>query len=103
MKMKNVNCMEMCLICQFCKIQFLPARKDKRLKYCSARCRSKEWVFNHPEQHRILQKKSRDKIYLVVCRNCDENIPLEKRASGVTLCSEKCRSEKRRKNNKNVE
>lgn len=76
--------------CLFCKKIFLPSRQDKRIIYCSKKCREYYWVKTHPEQSKQHQKKYQLKIP-VLCRLCNLPIPNAARKSGVVFCSSKCR------------
>ena len=80
----------------FCKKEYDATDKKgacKRQKFCSTRCRDKQWQKNHPERWKEFQRNwllSKP----ILCRWCKKPIPNDKRASGVTLCSDKCRREK---------
>lgn len=76
--------------CDYCNTLFRPSRLDKRIKYCSKRCRERDWVENNKARCREFSKRSRDKK-LVLCRYCNKEISLEVRKSGLVLCSDKCR------------
>ena len=62
-------------------------------KYCSSRCREKNWVKNNPVRNNELKRKWRLKTP-VICKFCKNPVALEKRGKGVQFCSNKCRVKK---------
>lgn len=91
-----INCVE-------CNVEI--KNPTDRMKFCSAKCRSRYWVKHHKEQDRILKKTWRDRQVLK-CRCCGNNIPLNIRKSGIVFCSDACRKRQiiinRKKYNKKV-
>lgn len=90
----------MTVSCIFCNTPFEEAQKQTgRQKYCSPKCRSKDWVRNHKERYAAMQKKSRLKKK-IFCRHCNHPIKNEDRASGKVFCSSLCQRERKLKINK---
>jgi len=56
---------------------------------------------NNLAKHREYNKKCRLKKPLI-CKNCGNSIPVELRASGVTLCSDDCRSSRKKQLDKSI-
>lgn len=79
--------------CKFCKKDIKNAKWNQ--KYCCAKCSRANWSKNNLEKFKEYNKKSRQKKF-VICRNCGNSISHEMRASGVTLCSDNCRSKRKK-------
>lgn len=80
------------MLCEECGGEFEEARNQKgRQKYCSKKCREISWTMNNKESlrswRRDYQKKRKRPVF---CKVCDNPISDERRASGVTHCSDEC-------------
>lgn len=84
-------------ICECCGNEY--AKSVKHQKYCSSRCREKQWFLDHGDRYRDTQKRHRMK-QVVLCRFCNKPIPNEMRKCGLCLCSEECRKSQQRRNAK---
>ena len=95
-KLKTTDHIQCCLNCHK---NFL-SNVSRPAKYCSPKCRTAHWPKLYPEKFKEHQKKSRLKCNPIKCKFCKNLIPDAKRKSGVVYCSDDCRKEKRKENNK---
>ncbi len=82
--------------CKYCKITFKRVRNDKRLIYCSKKCREDHWYILNPEKYyehvknaKLAWKKRNPKF----CKECNKKII--NRTNGKSLCSKKCIKKRR--------
>lgn len=80
-------------VCVYCQQEYIAVETHgigRRQKYCSARCRLRDWQKHNPEKCSAYNKKHRLATTIVICRHCNQPIPNEKRKMGKIYCSNEC-------------
>lgn len=83
--------------CLTCNQEIIPTKFCKSKKFCSARCREKNWVLNNKERDKELKRNWRNKTP-ALCKRCHHPIPSGERKNGVRFCSKSCRDEQKKEN-----
>jgi hypothetical protein len=72
-----------------CKKVLVPSKYCRIKLFCSKKCREKHWNINNKQKSCAYKKRYRLSIP-VFCIYCKNQIPNERRASGVRTCSDAC-------------